>query len=266
MYSKQEHELPMSMRAHLSIITLRRTPQRLKWFLKCNAKTLENWNVHVIEGIDGVVHKNLFHQSRLVSNKVLERWSAGAIGSALSHMKSWRKCIQIGRPMIIVEDDTILATELKEKLETLLQAKSQDPSFLLLGWNMDSLLQAEILAGLGLISLFEPAYPHEAEIKGMINCTTDRRICRLKRCFGLPAYRITPSTAKNLLRQLNPLLSEPIIMGRGIPTHYSETLDGALNNQYEKIGAEIVFPPLALALNNQSESLTRKSKPQNFEN
>ena len=72
------------------------------------------------------------------------------------------------------------------------------------------------------------------------------------------------SIPKYLLKQLNPLVSEPIIMGRGIPTHYSETLDGALNNQYENIDAKIIFPPLALALNNQKESLTRKSKVQNF--
>ena len=125
---------------------------------------------------------------------------------------------------------------------------------------MDSLLQAEILTGLGVISLFEPAYPQEEELKRIVNYTTERSICNLKRCFGLPAYRITPSAAKYLLKKLNPLVNEPIIMGRGIPTHYSETLDGALNNQYENIGAKIVFPPLALALNNQNESLTRKSE------
>ena len=241
----------MSMSAHLSIITLRRTPQRLKWFLECNAKALENWNVHIIEGVDGVTHRNIFERSRIISNEILERWSDGAIGSALSHMKCWRKCIQIGRPMIIAEDDTILATKLKETLEFLLQAKNQDPSFLLLGWNMDSLLQAEILTGLGVISLFEPAYPNERELKRIVNYKTERRICKLKRCFGLPAYRVTQAL-QYLLKKLNPLVSERIIMGRGIPTHYSETLDGALNNQYQSIGAEIVFPPLALALNNQS--------------
>ena len=54
--------------------------------------------------------------------------------------------------------------------------KNQDPSFLLLGWNMDSLLQAEILTGLGVISLFEPAYPQERELKRIVNYTTERRI------------------------------------------------------------------------------------------
>ena len=59
--------------------------------------------------------------------------------------------------------------------------------------------------------------------------------------------------------------SEEIRMGRGIPIHYSETLDGLLNNQYENIDANIIFPPLALALNDQNSSLTRKKNPQNFE-
>ena len=252
------------MSDQLCVITLRRTPQRLKWFLECNAKALESWNVNVIEGIDGVLHSSLFHQARLVSNDAIRRWSAGAIGSALSHMQSWRKCVDIGQPLIIVEDDAILAVGLKKTLEILLQGEHKNPSLLLLGWNMDSLLQAEIFPGLGIISLFENAYPTEEELKQLVACTTKRRICKLKRCFGLPAYRITPRTAEYLLKELNPLISEAIMMGRGIPIHYSETLDGALNNQYEKIGAEIIFPPLAIALNNQNESLTRKSRPHNF--
>ena len=66
-------------------------------------------------------------------------------------------------------------------------------------------------------------------------------MCKLKRCFGLPAYRITPKAAKYLLKRINPLISQPIIMGRGIPTHYSETLDGVLCNLYEEIGAKIGY-------------------------
>lgn len=253
------------MSSHLSVITLKRTPQRLKWFIQRNAKSLEDWNVNVISGIDGIDQKNLFHMSRLVGTNVLKKWSAGAIGSALSHMYSWRMCVQLGKPMVIAEDDAILASNLKEKLEDLISQKNQPPKFLLLGWNIDSVLEAEVLPGLNIISLFEPAYPNEKELMQLVNCKSERRLCRLKHCFGLPAYQISPETAIYLLEQLNPLVSEAIQMGRGIPTHFSETLDGALNNKYEEIGAEIVYPPLALATNNQNMSLTRKTKPQNFQ-
>ena len=250
---------------HLCVISLKRTPQRLQDFFRRNTQALENWNVHVLEGVDGAQQQELFKKSRLISKNVLNGWSPGAIGSALSHMISWRLCLHLDSPIIVAEDDAILSMKMRQSLQTLLMNRGELPPFLLLGWNLDSLLQAELMPGLGLISLFEPAYPEESEATQLVNCTAERRMCKLKRCFGLPAYRITPGTAKHLLKKLNPLVSEKISMGRGIPTHYSETLDGILNNQYERIGAEITFPPLALALNNQNESLTRKRKPQKFQ-
>ena len=250
---------------HLIVISLKRTPERLKGFLKRNAYALEHWDVHVLEGIDGEQQKEIFKQSRLISHNALKGWSPGAIGSALSHMMSWRFCLQLGKPIVITEDDAILATKMKQNLDTLLQDRVNPPPFLLLGWNLDSLLRAELEPGLGIISLFEPAYPEEAELTKLVNSTSKRRMCKLKRCFGLPAYRITPESANYLLKKLNPLISEKIVMGRGIPIHFSETLDGTLNNQYEEMEAEIIFPPLALALNNQGESLTRKRNPKDFE-
>ena len=157
-----------------------------------------------------------------------------------------------------------LSSKLRLNFQIHLQDKSNVPPFLLLGWNLDSLLQAELEPGLGLISLFEPSYPTEIELTELVNSTTERQMCKLKRCFGLPAYRITPETAKHLLEKQS--TSQPAYSnGRGIPTHFSETLDGLLNNHYEKIGAQIAFPPLALALNKQEESLTRKNKPQKFQ-
>ena len=249
---------------HLYVISLKRTPKRLEGFFERNADALDEWNVHVLDGVDGAEQKEIFKRSKLISHNVFEGWSPGAIGSALSHMLSWRTCIQLGKPIVVAEDDAILAKKMKHNLNTMLEESDTHP-FLLLGWNLDSLLQAEIQPGLGLISLFEPAYPKEAELTQLVNSTAERRICKLKRCFGLPAYRITPETAKHLLRELKPLTSETITMGRGIPNHFSETLDGALNMQYESIGAEIMFPPLALALNDQHKSLTRKQKPQKFQ-
>ena len=141
------------------MISLKRTPRRLKGFFDRNAHALEHFNVHILEGLDGTQHKELFKQTRLISQNVLNGWSPGAIGSALSHMLSWRRCIKLGKPMIIVEDDAILAANLWENLQGLLRAGSDLPTFLLLGWNLDSLLQAELEPGLGLISLLNRPIP-----------------------------------------------------------------------------------------------------------
>ncbi|WP_161567563.1 glycosyltransferase family 25 protein [Synechococcus sp. BS55D] len=253
------------MTDHLYVISLKRTPHRLEAFLRRNAEALQDWSVHVLEGVDGSMHQDLFNQSRLISQNVVNGWTAGAIGSALSHMLSWRRCIQLGEPIVVAEDDAILARNLKQELAVILNRNETTSGFLLLGWNLDSLLQAEILEGLELISLFEPAYPDETALGQLVNSSEPRKNRKLKRCFGLPAYRITPDIATILIEKFNPIVAQRIEMGRGIPTHYSETLDGLLNNEYEAIDASIVIPPLALALNVQSESLTRKQKTaQNF--
>ena len=259
-FSEKRDEDVITVSLNLYVITLERTPKRLEWFLLRNSTALQNCNVQIVQGIDGEEHKKLFKRSRLISSDLLNRWSTGAVGSALSHMLCWRKCIQIGEPIIIAEDDVSLANEIKEKLMSVLKRNKEQPNFLLLGWNMDSLLQAETPSGFEMISLFEPAYPKEEEIWEIVNSTVERDIFKLIRCFGLPAYRITPKMAKHLLERMNPVVSETIGMPRGIPSHYSETLDGGLNNEYRKIDAKIVFPPLALALNKQEESLTRKTK------
>ena len=136
--------------------------------------------MHIVDGIDGNQQKELFKQARLISNNVLNEWSPGAIGSALSHMHSWRLCMQLGKPIIVVEDDTILAKELDKNLQTLLEKEKSLPPFLLLGWNLDSLLQAEFEPGMELISLFEPAYPDEFAITRLVNCKTERKMGKLK--------------------------------------------------------------------------------------
>ena len=43
----------------------------------------------------------------------------GAIGSALSHIKAWRRCIELNQELLVAEDDAVLASDLKRKLEKL---------------------------------------------------------------------------------------------------------------------------------------------------
>ena len=68
----------------LSVISLARL-NALRVFFGA-IPTLKQWNVHVLEGVDGAQQKELFRQSRLISPSALNGWSPGAVGSALSHM------------------------------------------------------------------------------------------------------------------------------------------------------------------------------------
>ena len=254
------------MRYPLLVISLKRTPERLETFFSINQQSLSDWDVEVVYGIDGVEQDELMHRSKWITEDVAKTWTRGAIGSALSHIKAWRRCIESNQVNLIVEDDAVLSVNLKSKLKELniLGTNAEDQSLFLLGWNMDSLLQAEISQGLEMISLFEPVYPDLKEIRKIINSRASRRVCNLKRCFGLPAYLVSPNVAQQLSKMCKPLQAEKNGMTRGIPEHYLTTLDGMLTNRYEKIKAQIIVPPLSLATNNQQTSLTRLKDIQNY--
>ena len=255
------------MAHRLLVITLSRTPERLRAFYKNNKNVLVDWNVEEIDGIDGHKQEELNQKSRWISASAKEHWTKGAIGSALSHIKAWRKCIELNREVLVVEDDAILANNLKSKLEKLkiIGRATNQSNLVLLGWNTDSLLQAELSPGLEMISLFEPIYPELEQIKGIINSDRRRYLCNLNACFGLPAYWINPKAAHELIDACMPLRTEINNMTRGIPKHILVTLDGILSNRYKDMNAKILIPPIALALNNQQTSLTKRQTIRNFQ-
>jgi hypothetical protein len=61
---------------------------------------------------------------------------------------------------------------------------------------------------------------------------------------------------------LLPIKIEQLILERGFPKYKTEGIDGNLNLYYEKINAEIIIPPVALALNNRLDSLTNNTYQQ----
>ena len=91
----QRNRLTQYNQDHICVISLKRTPERLKDFFRRNTRCLENWNIHIIYGVDGNQHEDVFKKSRLIITSVLKSWSPGAIGSALSHMICWRLCLQL---------------------------------------------------------------------------------------------------------------------------------------------------------------------------
>ena len=254
------------MKSTLLVISLKRTPERLQTFYKINEHSLNDWEVDVIEGIDGIEQKKIYNQSRWLSNSAKENWNQGAIGSALSHVKAWYRCIELNRDVLVAEDDAVLAKNLKQVLEELniIGKGANQTNLVLLGWNLDSLLNAELSTGLTMISLFDPIYPGLKQIQSIINSERKRTVCNLNQCFGLPAYWINPKIAKELIRACKPLQTEKDKMARGIPEHTFITLDGMLINRYRSINAKVTIPPLAIALNIQDTSLTKSPRACNF--
>ena len=210
-----------------------------------------------VDGVDGIEQLATIGSTKIITQPAREGWTLGALGTALSHMLCWRRCSLGTEPVVIMEDDVILANNWQQELQQLILANQQ---LVLLGWNLDSMLHAELFENQEFISLFEPAYPDIGRLKNIVNSKEPRKLRRLRSAFGLPAYWLTPKMAKNLIKSIERLEVLPIELKRGFPTCQSSGIDGLLNIHYWSLEAAIVMPPLALAINNTHESLTRQKE------
>ena len=244
----------------VAVISLRRTPERWKAFLKRNQKSLNDCDLQRVDGVDGSELINSKIKSNLIDPSAHKDWSAGAIGAGLSHLLCWRMCCNSKSPLVVLEDDVVLAYDWHLKLKQLINPGAK---MVLLGWNLDSMLRAEFSKQQEMISLFEPAYPSEKDLQAIVNSDETRRIKRLRYSFGLPGYWIEPALAGHLLHTIKRLEALPLDLGRGFPPITTRGIDSLLNLHYRKFNAEIIMPPLALALNNQDTSLT-KNQPKIF--
>ena len=243
----------------VAVISLKRTPERWVKFLKRNQSALKKCELLRIDGIDGREILNSKIMSRLVSISARKEWSEGAIGVGLSHLLCWRLCCNSKLPMVVLEDDVVLANNWYMRLKELQEPSS---SMILLGWNLDSMLRAEFSNEQEMVSLFEPAYPSEKALHKIVNSRDTRNSKRLRHAFGLPGYFLRPEIAELLLERIKRLEALPLTLGRGFPPIKASGIDGLLNLHYQQIQAKVVVPPLALAINNPITSLTRYSPNQ----
>ncbi|QNJ01739.1 glycosyltransferase family 25 protein [Synechococcus sp. PROS-U-1] len=244
----QAFELPAQ------VISLRRSTERRDAFVRRNADT--GLEYAFVDGVDGVEQWGVISKSRRAALARQSGWSKGAIGSGLSHCLMWRRCLELNRPICVLEEDVLVASDWQQRCSQALDQAPAGTDFLLLGWNFDSVLRAEIFSGVGCISLFEPAFPSLPQIRSVLDQHLPRQVVRLHKALGLPGYVVTPRGAQKLLHGLPSFEAEPLVVGRGIPEVPSMTLDAQMNRLYCDLQAFVVVSPLVLAENNQQTSLT----------
>ena len=93
----------------VAIISLKRTQERWTAFQQRNQQALGKCEQLRIEGIDGITLLDSNINTGLITASARKSWSAGAIGVGLSHRLCWRMCCESGTPLVVLEDDVLLA-------------------------------------------------------------------------------------------------------------------------------------------------------------
>jgi glycosyl transferase family 25 len=237
------------------VISLARTPERLEQFhQRLGVLSAE---VHWHPGVDGfTIDCDELVATGIIDSSALS-WPKGQIGCALSHLKAWQACAESDQPLLIFEDDAVLAADWNQRLLSVVKQVSQRPwDLLLLGWNLDSCLQFEWAKNQSLTALFRPRYSKACELAVALQSAHQPVIYRLITALGLAGYVISPTGASRLLKLMHPLRTLPIETPE-LPPRNCFSLDGQLNSCYTDINEYVCFPPIVIGENDQSESLTK---------
>ena len=176
-------------------------------------------------------------------------YSIGAHGAALSHHALWSEAAATGTALTVAEDDAIFRHDFARTSAALLDGLG-DWDIVLWGFNLDSVLAMQGMPGIIAAMYFDSARVLE-QIEGFQAFSGRPGLFRLDKCFGLPAYSISPAGAEKLKALCFPLtrysVNFPLL---GDVTNYG--IDVATSRAYPALQAFVSFPPLAITRNDQT--------------
>ncbi|WP_338332034.1 glycosyltransferase family 25 protein [Acetobacter sp. LMG 32666] len=236
---------------HKYFISLERTPERTERFLKSNAHIKDfEW----MPGLDG----KTLDRNTIVSKGLLAPdcgFTAGAIGSGLTHIKLWAKIAQSGQPAHIFEDDAFLCRNFEHESNRIIATLPHDWDIILWGNNYDSILEFELLPGITqCVAMFNQDTVRQG-IPAFLNMNVASTAFRLTQTFGICGYALSPLGANRLLKLCLPFKTEEVFypgLGRSLAT---SSVDHLMNIHYRNIHAYTALPPLCLTDNNTARSL-----------
>lgn len=182
-------------------------------------------------------------------------YSAGAYGCAMSHLSLWQEAVDSDRPVTVVEDDVVLRHDFEARSEALLATLPPDWDIVVWAWNFDSILSLNVMPGVSpAVMLFNQDHLRKSlgEFQAMQGLPA---ALRLDKCFGTPAYTISPAGARKYMLHCFPLKRFGVyfpVLDKELPNN---GIDIAMNRIYGQTNAYCSVPPLAATPNERATSL-----------
>lgn len=238
------------MAIKIKVISLKRSKQRRENFLLKNDGLIFDF----FDAIDGSQLSDAKKNDPNFFVAPLSFPSAGAYGCALSHLSLWNFSIQKNEPLTIAEDDAIFTDDFQFKSEKIVKELPIDWDFILWGWNFDSILSISDFDKVSaVVMLFDQAKMRQ-NITDFKSKTFSTTVYKLDKCFGIPAYTISPRGAEKFKELCFPMSKFELffpVLNRNIP---NLGIDISMNRIYNTTNSYVCFPPLVLTENNKQES------------
>lgn len=243
------------MNRPIKVISLARSLERRKIFSELNAHI----DFEFFDAIDGAQVMPEVDRSPDLFEPGL-RYNAGAIGCAMSHLMLWQEAADTNQPVTIVEDDAILRKDFHARAARAIEDLPDDWDIVVWAWNFDSILSLNVMPQVSqAVVLFDQSRMREsiAEFQAMMQAPS---LLPLDKCFGTPAYTISPAGARKFMLDCFPLKNFELffpVLNRILPNN---GIDIAMNRIYSATRSFCVLPPLAVTKNERAASLIQQGR------
>ena len=227
----------------IRVINLDRSVERLREFQAANAHLR---SVERFAAVDGAAQSAGDQAATGVIAGNL-KYSVGAIGAALSHLRLWEMCSEGNAPLTVCEDDAVLHREFEATSARLIAKLPAGWDIALWTWSFQSAVHFELLHGGGSCLAqcdFQEMRQNVAKFQDTPHAFD---LYRLRRAFGAICYTVSPEGARKLRQAALPLRPMTVWVPLSAEPVPNIGIDVVMCGQYDKLAAYVCVPPLALA-------------------
>lgn len=233
----------------IQVISLKRSLDRRKVFA-VNNPGLE---FDFFDAVDGRALSDEVTGNRALFGEKLH-YTPENYGITLSHLALWETAIQANRVITVAEDDAVFRLDFTEQANISLQSLPDEWDIVLWGWNFDSILSLNTMFDISPAILIFNEEMLRQSIDTFRHQKDTPAILRLEKCFGLPAYSVSPEGARKLRSRcfpINPCKIYFPILDNWLP---NTSIDIEINRHYRHVNAFCSLPPLAVTPNDKTTS------------
>jgi GR25 family glycosyltransferase involved in LPS biosynthesis len=234
------------------VLNLDRDSERLATFLTLNAHVPDIVRVSAVDGTR--IDRGSLHELGMISQDL--EYTAGNIGSALSHVRFWRRALRENCILTVAEDDAIFARNFHPAHDMVLKRLPADWGFILWGWNFDAEISVEILEGVAAANIRTDHIALRTNVDIYRKSEIAAAPFRLHRAFGFMAYSVSPAGARVLLETCLPLSNCDIRLDDQGTSIRNRSIDCITNAAYRLMKSYICIPPLAISEHRRESSRT----------
>lgn len=225
------------------VISLKRSQDRRDEFAKNNSKYISNYTF--FDAVDGkTLNINKLENDIFTPNSI--NYTPNAIGCALSHLKLWEKCIELNKPIIVMEDDLIVSRHFTKHVNNIMNNMlSKDWDIVQLSYNFDSVLCYKNTLCEQCNSVFNKTKMTKNDIEEFVNSKINTTIAKLIHSFGMSCYILSPKGAKILKERCFPLCNKTVTIPF-LNKIMCYTIDCMANTVYKDISAYVSVIPFVI--------------------